>query len=132
MAAPSPGVSRPARGAGGRHRYRSRPAPKVIAAGGDEFPARPVSAWMTGHGKGRASLTKTQRENVMTERQLSGSTALVTGASRGFGRAVAAALAKEGASVAGVARDAAALASVREQIGSGFTPVAADAADPVT
>lgn len=68
----------------------------------------------------------------MTERQLSGSTALVTGASRGFGRAVAAALAKEGAAVAGVARDAAALASVREQIGSGFTPVAADAADPVT
>ena len=30
----------------------------------------------------------------MTERQLSGSTALVTGASRGFGRAIAAALAK--------------------------------------
>ena len=33
--------------------------------------------------------------------------------------------------MAGVARDAAALASVREQIGDGFTPVAADAADPV-
>ena len=68
----------------------------------------------------------------MTERQLSGSSALVTGASRGFGRAVAAALAKEGASVVGVARDAAALASVRAELGSGFTPVAADAADPVT
>jgi NADP-dependent 3-hydroxy acid dehydrogenase YdfG len=68
----------------------------------------------------------------MTERQLPGSTALVTGASRGFGRAIAAALAKEGASVIGVARDAAALATVRGQIGDSFTPEAADAADPVT
>jgi NAD(P)-dependent dehydrogenase (short-subunit alcohol dehydrogenase family) len=67
----------------------------------------------------------------MTTQQLSGTTAIVTGASRGFGRGVAAALAQAGAQVVGVARDAAALDEVREQLGSTFTPVAADAADPV-
>jgi NAD(P)-dependent dehydrogenase (short-subunit alcohol dehydrogenase family) len=67
----------------------------------------------------------------MTTQQLSGTTAIVTGASRGFGRGVAAALAQAGAQVVGVARDAAALDEVREQVGSTFTPVAADAADPV-
>ncbi|MGD0608306.1 MAG: SDR family oxidoreductase [Streptosporangiaceae bacterium] len=67
----------------------------------------------------------------MTTQQLSGTTAIVTGASRGFGRSVAAALIQAGARVVGVARDAAALDEVREQLGAGFTPVAADAADPV-
>jgi len=68
---------------------------------------------------------------MMTTQQLSGTTAIVTGASRGFGRGVAAALAQAGAHVVGVARDAGALAEVREQLGAAFTPVAADAADPV-
>jgi len=67
----------------------------------------------------------------MTTQQLSGTTAIVTGASRGFGRGVAAALAQAGAHVVGVARDAAALEEVREQLGAAFIPVAADAADPV-
>jgi NAD(P)-dependent dehydrogenase (short-subunit alcohol dehydrogenase family) len=67
----------------------------------------------------------------MTTPQLSGTTAVVTGASRGFGRGVAAALAQAGAHVVGVARDASALEEVREQLGAAFTPVAADAADPV-
>ena len=49
---------------------------------------------------------------------LAGSTAIVTGASRGFGRGIAAALEAAGASVVGVAR-------------SGAT-VNADAADPTT
>ncbi|HEX2398875.1 MAG TPA: SDR family NAD(P)-dependent oxidoreductase, partial [Mycobacterium sp.] len=49
---------------------------------------------------------------------LSGSTAIVTGASRGFGRAIAAALSAAGAEVIGVART-----------GAGVT---ADAADPGT
>lgn len=49
---------------------------------------------------------------------LSGSTAIVTGASRGFGRGIAAALAAAGADVVGVARSGA--------------QVAADAADPAT
>ena len=66
----------------------------------------------------------------MSAQELSGSTALVTGASRGFGRGVAIALAGAGANVVGVARDRAALEEVRALIGDGFTPVAADAADP--
>jgi NAD(P)-dependent dehydrogenase (short-subunit alcohol dehydrogenase family) len=67
----------------------------------------------------------------MTTQQLSGTTAIVTGASRGFGRGIAAALTRAGAHVVGVARDAAVLDEVREQLGTAFTPVAADAADPV-
>jgi NAD(P)-dependent dehydrogenase (short-subunit alcohol dehydrogenase family) len=67
----------------------------------------------------------------MTTQQLSGTTAIVTGASRGFGRGIAAALVQAGAQVVGVARDAGALDEVREQLGAAFTPVAADAADPV-
>ena len=67
----------------------------------------------------------------MTTQQLSGTTAIVTGASRGFGRGVAAALIQAGAHVVGVARHAGALEEVREQLGAAFTPVAADAADPV-
>src|SRR5215470_7348098 len=64
----------------------------------------------------------------MSAQELSGSTALVTGASRGFGRGVAIALAGAGANVVGVARHRAALEEVRALIGDGFTPVAADAA----
>jgi NAD(P)-dependent dehydrogenase (short-subunit alcohol dehydrogenase family) len=67
----------------------------------------------------------------MTTQDLSGTTAIVTGASRGFGRGVATALTKAGAHVVGVARDAGALDDVREQLGAAFTPVAADAADPM-
>jgi NAD(P)-dependent dehydrogenase (short-subunit alcohol dehydrogenase family) len=67
----------------------------------------------------------------MTTRQPLGATAIVTGASRGFGRGIAAALAKSGAQVVGVARDAAALAEAREELGTAFIPVAGDAADPV-
>ena len=53
----------------------------------------------------------------MTTRQLAGTTAIVTGASRGFGRGIATALAEAGAHVVGVARDPAALAEVRERLG---------------
>jgi NADP-dependent 3-hydroxy acid dehydrogenase YdfG len=57
--------------------------------------------------------------------------ALVTGASRGFGRAIAIAPAKHGAHVVGVARDRGRLEELHTQLGGTFTPVAADAADPV-
>lgn len=63
---------------------------------------------------------------------LSGTTAIVTGASRGFGRAIAVSLAAAGAHVVGVARTSAHLDEVRDELGDSFTPVIADAADPAT
>jgi NAD(P)-dependent dehydrogenase (short-subunit alcohol dehydrogenase family) len=67
----------------------------------------------------------------MTTAEITVRPALVTGASRGFGRAIAAALAASGRPVTGVARDGAALDAVAAELGGSFTPVAADAADPV-
>src|SRR5258708_10368227 len=67
----------------------------------------------------------------MPAQELSGTAALVTGASRGFGRGIAAALSGAGAEVVGVACDRGPLEEVRTQLGSTFTPVVADAADPV-
>ena len=64
----------------------------------------------------------------MSTQELSETTALVTGASRGFGRAIAIAPSKHGAHVAGVARDR--LEELRTQRGGTFTPVTANAADP--
>jgi NAD(P)-dependent dehydrogenase (short-subunit alcohol dehydrogenase family) len=63
---------------------------------------------------------------------LTGSTAIVTGASRGFGRGIAAALVGAGAHVVGVARTRADLDQVRDELGDGFTAVSADAAEPAT
>ncbi|MFF4756710.1 SDR family oxidoreductase [Streptomyces sp. NPDC002514] len=57
------------------------------------------------------------------------STAVVTGASRGFGRAIAAALVAQGAHVFGIARHEQELRTVRDELGESFTPVAADASD---
>ena len=59
--------------------------------------------------------------NNPSSTDLAGSTAIVTGASRGFGRGIAAALAAAGARVVGVARS-----------GGTVTADAADAADPAT
>ncbi|GAA2005359.1 SDR family oxidoreductase [Catenulispora subtropica] len=57
-------------------------------------------------------------------------TAVVTGASRGFGLAISTALVEAGTSVIGVARDAARLGEVAADLGASFLPVVADAADP--
>ena len=67
----------------------------------------------------------------MSEKEIAGAAALVTGASRGFGRGIATALGKAGARVVGVARDRGGLEELRAELGESFTPVAADAADPV-
>ena len=67
----------------------------------------------------------------MSGHEIEGVTALVTGASRGFGRGVAIALSRAGAQVVGVARDRALLEEVQAELGGAFTAVPADAADPV-
>lgn len=64
-----------------------------------------------------------------TTEELSGTVAVVTGASRGFGRAVAAGLVGAGARVVGIARDRAALEAVAAELGGRFEPYPADAAD---
>jgi NAD(P)-dependent dehydrogenase (short-subunit alcohol dehydrogenase family) len=67
----------------------------------------------------------------MTSSDQTGSTALVTGASRGFGRAIASALHAEGAKVVAVARNAQLLDSLNAELGGSLTTVVADVADPV-
>jgi NAD(P)-dependent dehydrogenase (short-subunit alcohol dehydrogenase family) len=67
----------------------------------------------------------------MATNELAGATALVTGASRGFGRGIAAVLSNAGAQVVGVARDHSPLEALRAELGESFTAVSADAADPI-
>lgn len=67
---------------------------------------------------------------TMTTSELAGTTALVTGASRGFGRAIAAALTARGVRVVGVARNRQPLDEVARDLGGAFIPVDGDAADP--
>jgi NAD(P)-dependent dehydrogenase (short-subunit alcohol dehydrogenase family) len=71
----------------------------------------------------------TYRASTLPAAELSGTTALVTGASRGFGRAIAAALSAAGSRVVGVARDQERLSELRTELGPSFVGVAADAAD---
>lgn len=55
--------------------------------------------------------------------------AVVTGASRGFGRAIASALVAAGTPVVGLARDEHRLHALREELGDRFVPVVGDAVD---
>ncbi len=66
----------------------------------------------------------------MPNANLSGTTAIVTGASRGFGRATAVALARAGADVVGVARSRQLLDDLGAELGERFTPEVADVTDP--
>jgi NAD(P)-dependent dehydrogenase (short-subunit alcohol dehydrogenase family) len=78
----------------------------------------------------------TVNQQVLTEglssHDLVGSTAIVTGAGRGFGRAIASVLCGAGVHVVGIARTRAELEAVRDELGNTFTAVVADAALPVT
>ncbi len=56
-------------------------------------------------------------------------TAVVTGASRGFGRAIAAALVAAGTHVVGIARGEQDLRAAHDELGERFAPIAADATD---
>src|ERR1700758_536849 len=71
------------------------------------------------------------QSNTLPPTDLAGSTAIVTGAGRGFGRGIATALAAAGAHVVGVARSGAQLDALRGEI-AGLTAVTADAVDPAT
>ena len=66
----------------------------------------------------------------MSVHELAGSTAVVTGASRGFGRAIAHELLHGGAHVVGVARSEPGLNQLRHDHGDRFEFEVADAADP--
>jgi NADP-dependent 3-hydroxy acid dehydrogenase YdfG len=63
-------------------------------------------------------------------RPLAGRTALVTGASRGIGAAIVRRLAREGARVAIVARDARALEALAIEVGNGCVAAACDLHEP--
>src|SRR5690349_20452216 len=60
---------------------------------------------------------------------IEGKVALVMGASRGIGRGIAGALAREGARVAIASRSAERLEEAAREIGEGATPFVADAGD---
>jgi NADP-dependent 3-hydroxy acid dehydrogenase YdfG len=66
----------------------------------------------------------------MSIRQLTGTTAIVTGASRGFGRAISVSLVERGAHVVGVARSRDLLAELEQELGEHFTFQVADVTDP--
>jgi NAD(P)-dependent dehydrogenase (short-subunit alcohol dehydrogenase family) len=66
----------------------------------------------------------------MTAIELKGATVIVTGASRGFGRATAIALAESGAQVVGVARHRAGLDELQRELGDALTCETGDVADP--
>ena len=66
----------------------------------------------------------------MSIRQLAGTSAIVSGASRGFGRAISVSLVERGAHVVGVARNQELLAELKEELGAAFTSKVADVADP--
>jgi NAD(P)-dependent dehydrogenase (short-subunit alcohol dehydrogenase family) len=67
----------------------------------------------------------------MTSSNQTAPTALITGASRGFGRAITAALHAEGFDVVAVARDADRLHALRDELGDRTTVAVADVTDPV-
>src|SRR5205814_5930083 len=114
-APPSPHVSRSL----SVSRYRHRPAPELGGRAPPNF-APP---------RCRHRRTRQSKEALaMSSSELAGTTALVTGATRGFGRAITVALHGAGAEVVAVARTAAALDGLRSDLGPTLTVVAADAA----
>jgi RNA polymerase sigma-70 factor, ECF subfamily len=101
-----------------------------------EYPAvaatRTDAAGLSSGPRGESGPTPSDlRRIVMGDGQITGTTALVTGASRGLGRGIAVALSNAGARVVGIARERGPLEELRSELGESFTAVTADAADPV-
>src|SRR5262249_49274584 len=91
---------------------------------------RTVVPWQSKPQNKRRGTPRSGR-TVMPDNEVSGATALVTGASRGFGRGIATALSKAGARGAGGAPDRGPPGDPRAPLRGSFTAVPADAADPV-
>jgi NAD(P)-dependent dehydrogenase (short-subunit alcohol dehydrogenase family) len=126
-----------------RQLFTTRSGPNS-SVGRDEFGRRCVSELVdtdSYHLKASTNMNQSPQTHtdglvgtrtIKNTKTIENTTAIVTGAGRGFGRAVAAALSATGARVIGVARTGAQLDEVAGELGDSFTPVAADAADPAT
>src|SRR5258707_5209115 len=96
--------------------------------------AQDTKRWIS--GPARISTTKAanpasqQGTNDLTAIDLNGATVVVTGASRGFGRATAVALAESGAQVVGVARHRGGLEELQREVGDALSCETGDVADP--
>ena len=71
----------------------------------------------------------TSPQQPFDERDLNGKIAVVTGANRGIGRAVARALAARGATVLAVGRDAPGIEATARELGENVRPFVADMTD---
>ncbi|MFF1608787.1 SDR family NAD(P)-dependent oxidoreductase [Amycolatopsis sp. NPDC058278] len=107
-----------------------RPPPRTIAGRADRLhspaaqaPARRPRPPDLGHRRALVSYRRVQQPLSPIQ------TAVVTGASRGLGRAIAAALVAAGTHVVSIARDADTLREGQGELGEGFTPVVADTTD---
>ena len=113
--------------------YLARPRACCHRMLGPHF-ARDTQRWISGPARISTSKAADPASQVgsggMTAVDLNGATVVVTGASRGFGRATAVALAESGAHVVGVARHRGGLEELQRELGDALTCETGDVADP--
>ena len=109
------------------------PGPTAIERSGP-ISRRDTERWIS--GPARISTSEATDPSLpagsseMTAIDLNGATVVVTGASRGFGRATAVALAESGAQVVGVARHRGGLEELQRELGDALSCETGDVADP--